>query len=353
MDRTLIFWIRAMVPILITASMGTLIYFLHAFKKMSFNLNVMIVATVLVYAIFEMNRWIGQYLFQRNPQTKGIWIRFFLPFILSFLAAEGLIFLFYIPFKLYQIAQGANDTLHPIYLLTVSLQVFFLVLPANAINQILVLIQKWQEESLRVEQLEKEKVQAVLSSLKHQISPHFLFNNFNTLYGLIEEDAKLAGEYLLKLSTLYRNMLQNQEEVVAIREELKAFQDYLFLLKIRFAEDIQIVDELFFLEEEHFFIPPLTLQTLLENAVKHNHFNQTHPLKIWLKRNGGRIEFSNAFFPLEKPRMTSIGIGLENICTRYELLSDEAVEITQTDKLFFVSLPLLRLENSSYESGNH
>ncbi len=347
MNKKLILGVRLLVPLLIAVSMGTLIFILHAFKRMSFNWDVMLVATLLVYIIFEMDRRVVNYLYQRNPYSNGLGMRFLLPLGLSFLLADGLILAFYTPFKLYQIAQGANDSFHPIYVLTISLQVFFLVLAANAINQSIFLIQRWQEESLRAEQLEREKTQAILNSLKHQISPHFLFNNFNTLYGLIAEDQDLAGEYLLKLSGLYRKVLQNHEEVISIEEEIQAFKDYLFLLKIRFADDVQIDYALHFEEEESFFIPPLSLQTLLENAVKHNYFDENTPLQLQLQRNADRIELCNNLHPLVEEVENTFGIGLENITARYALLSDEEVRVRRTAQSFSVSLPLLTIKSSA------
>ncbi len=347
MNKKLILGIRLLVPLLITISMGTLIFILHAFKRMSMNFNVMVVGTIIVYIIFEMDRRVVNYLYQRNPHSNGLGIRFLLPLGLSFLLADTLMLVCYTPFKLYQIAQGGNDSFHPVYVLTMSLQVFFLVLAANAINQSIFLIQRWQEESLRAEQLEREKAQAILHSLKHQISPHFLFNNFNTLYGLIAEDQDLAGEYLLKLSGLYRKVLQNQEEVISIEEEIQAFKDYLFLLKIRFAEDVQIHYDLHFEQEESFFIPPLSLQTLLENAVKHNYFDENTPLQLQLRRKDNRIELYNNLHPHLEEVENTFGIGLENITARYALLSDEEVRVTRTAQSFSVSLPLLKIENTT------
>lgn len=344
MNRRLILAVRIVVPLLITGSMGTLVYILHAFKRMSFNLSVMIVYALLVYLIFEIDRWVIRFLYRRYPQKDSIWYRFFLPFLLSFAISDAIIFVFYTPFKLYQIAQGANDSFHPIYVLTISLQVLFLVFAANAINQVVFLMQKWQEEAVRAEQLEREKTQAVLTSLKHQISPHFLFNNFNTLYSLIEERSDQAGDFLLKLSALYRTILQNQEEVIPLAEELRAFEDYLYLLKTRFHDDIQMEYQLEEGAQKDFYLPPLSLQTLLENAIKHNHFDEDHPLCLQLRQEGRWITLTNQLYPVETKSIPSYGIGLENIRSRYRLLSDEEILVEQHSDHFAVSLPLLSLE---------
>lgn len=347
MNKQLIAAIRVIVPLLITVSMGTLVYILHAFQRMSFNLNVMLVYTLLVYLIFAVDHWVIHFLYRQYPQKHSIAYRFLLPFLLSFALSNALVLLCYVPFKLYQISNSnGGDSFHAIYLLTTSLQVFFLVVAANAFNQVVFLMRRWQEETMRAERLEREKTQAVLTSLKHQISPHFLFNNFNTLYSLIEEGSDQAGNFLLKLSALYRTILQNQEEVIPLRAELRAFQDYLFLLKTRFQDDIQMECQV---EEEHqdsFYLPPLSLQTLLENAVKHNHFDEDHPLRLHLQQQGQRITLTNSLYPHTNKTSDSYGIGLENIKSRYRLLSDEGVEIRQEVNCFAVSLPLLRFEKS-------
>ncbi|NRB48696.1 MAG: histidine kinase [Saprospiraceae bacterium] len=347
MNKKLILAVRIIVPLLITLSMGTLVYILHAFRRMSFDIYVMLVYTLLVYLIFYIDRKVIHFLYRRYPQKNSIWHRFVLPLVLSFTLSDLIIFLFYTPFKLYQIAQGANDSFHWIYVLTVSLQVLFLVLAANAINQVIFLMQRWQEEALRAEQLEREKTEAVLTSLKHQISPHFLFNNFNTLYSLIEEKSEKAGDFLLKLSALYRTILQNQEEVIPVAEELQAFQDYLFLLKTRFHEDIQMEYQLDQRDLDHYYLPPLSLQTLLENAIKHSHFDEDHPLRLKLEQQGEWITLTNSIYTAKTEMLPSYGIGLENIRSRYQLLSDRKVVIEQTEACFAVSLPLLSLEKQS------
>lgn len=347
MNKKLILAIRIIVPLLITLSMGTLVYILHAFRRMSFDINVMLVYTLLVYLIFYVDRKVIHFLYRKYPQKDSIWHRFILPLILSFTISDLIIFVFYTPFKLYQIAQGANDSFHPLYVLTISLQVLFLVLAANAINQVIFLMQRWQEEALRAEQLEREKTQAVLTSLKHQISPHFLFNNFNTLYSLIEEKSDKAGDFLLKLSALYRTILQNQEEVIPLEDELQAFRDYLFLLKTRFHEDVQMEYQLDQGNRDQYYLPPLSLQTLLENAIKHSHFDEDHPLRLKLEQAGGWITLTNSIYTAKTETLPSYGIGLENIRSRYQLLSDREVEIKQTEACFVVSLPLLSLEKQS------
>ena len=347
MNKKLLLAVRVIVPLLITLSMGTLVYILHAFRRMSFNIYVMLVYTLLVYLIFYIDRKVIHFLYQKYPQKDSIWHRFILPLLLSFTISDLIIFVFYTPFKLYQIAQGGNDSFHWIYVLTISLQVLFLVLAANAINQVIFLMQRWQEEALRAEQLEREKTQAVLTSLKHQISPHFLFNNFNTLYSLIEERSEKAGDFLLKLSALYRTILQNQEEVIPIEDEMRAFQDYLFLLKTRFHEDIQMEYQLSELEQGKYYLPPLSLQTLLENAIKHSHFDEDHPLRLHLKQDGEHITLTNSIYKVKAEALPSYGIGLENIRSRYQLLSDKEIEVHQTEECFAVSLPLLSIEKQA------
>ena len=190
----------------------------------------------------------------------------------------------------------------------------------------------------------KENIQARLESLQYQISPHFLFNNFNTLYGLIKENPDLARDYLLRLSTIYRNVLQHKhQEVIALEEELKALKAYLFLIKTRYQDDVKINMEIN-QNGEMYFLPPLSLQMLVENAIKHNAFDEDNPLQISLVQKKDYIQVLNNYHPNQKHN-DSLGIGLDNIKKRYELLADRQIKVKETKAYFSVEVPLLQIVN--------
>lgn len=190
------------------------------------------------------------------------------------------------------------------------------------------------------EMLKRESLKAELNALKTQVNPHFLFNNLNTLSSLIPEDPKLAVDFVQQLSKLYRHILEVKDEPgIPLKEELDVMRAYAFLLQTRFGKNLEIninVPE----EKLKKKIVPLSLQILMENAIKHNIVSSDKPLRIEVFAENGRLVVSNN---LQKKNQLneSTGIGLDNIRNRYSLLSDKKVEVSESDSCFTVSIPLI------------
>lgn len=202
---------------------------------------------------------------------------------------------------------------------------------------------KLREEFIRAEQLQKENFRAQFESLKSQIDPHFLFNSLNILGALIYKDPGKAVQFVRQLSKVYRIVLDsNRKQVVPLRTELELVEAYVFLLKTRFGDqlDIQIDVPLGKMEYE---LPPTTVQMLVENAVKHNGYTSEEPLTIKVFIEGQYLVVVNNLQPrLEKAESSKV--GLENILNRYSYLSDKQVEVMPTENEFIVKLPLLQEE---------
>lgn len=334
--------LRLMLPVIIGSIMLANVYVLHSFNQMDLSIKGTIVFIILVIIVFEIDGFVTRYFQKLFGQTAYFFNRFILPFLVSFIICSVILFLLYIPIKLQQIKAGSRDSINLYHFITISSVLFFFVVVANAIHQIIFLIQKWQEESNRAAKLEKENMQSKLQVLKNQISPHFLFNNFNTLYGLIKDNSTIAGDFLLKLSAIYRRILtQRNEEVIPLEEEIKTVEDYFFLLKTRFGKDIQFKLSLQ-QNKTPYYIPPLTLQMLLENAIKHNSFDEDHPLQIHIIQNKDSVEVINNHYPHKGSFST--GIGLQNIQNRYTILSDQKIEIEPKERTFCVRVPLLSIQ---------
>lgn len=192
------------------------------------------------------------------------------------------------------------------------------------------------------EQIQKELAAAKLESLKNQVNPHFLFNSFSVLSSLVEDDSKQAIEFISKLSDMYRYILENDEKsVVDLNEELNFLDSYVFLLKIRHQSGIEIKNELT-IKNSDLQLPPMSIQVLVENAVKHNHFSMDDPLEIRISNDEERaIIVSN---PKRKKENLAQGtkIGLKNLSNRLQLASGKTLEITDNDEIFTVRLPLTR-----------
>jgi two-component system, LytTR family, sensor kinase len=190
------------------------------------------------------------------------------------------------------------------------------------------------------EMLKRESLYAQLDALKTQVNPHFLFNNLNTLCSIIPENPGQAVDFVQQLSKVYRHILEvKDEQSICLKEELDVLQAYGFLLKTRFGNNLTInirVAE----EKLQKKIAPLSLQLLMENAIKHNIVSANRPLKIEVYTLNGNIIVSNNL-QVKKQVNESTRSGLDNIRNRYRLLSDQLVEVKESQADFTVSIPLL------------
>lgn len=193
-------------------------------------------------------------------------------------------------------------------------------------------------EKIRNEQLERARSFAELEALKHQVDPHFIFNCLNTLSYLIGKNKARALRFNENLADVYRYILQNKsKDLVLLGEEIEFVQQYLSLLQDRFDDAIRFSLEV---QEPHrYIIPPISLQMLVENAIKHNGFSRLSPLKITITQRGELLAVSNNRSLKERVNY-SPGIGLKNLSERYDLLMKSQITITATESHFIVKLPL-------------
>lgn len=190
------------------------------------------------------------------------------------------------------------------------------------------------------EMLKRESLQAQLSALRNQVNPHFLFNNLNTLSSLIPENPKHAVDFVQQLSVVYRHILEVKEEKsILLKDELIVLNAYTFLLKTRFGNNLEVKVDI---PEEKLQkqIVPLSLQILMENAIKHNIVSSDKPLHIDVFAENGSLVVSNNL-QIKNQVNESTGIGLDNIRNRYKMLGDKPVTVTETETNFTVSIPLI------------
>ena len=200
----------------------------------------------------------------------------------------------------------------------------------------------WKDALVRVEQAKQAQLSASYESLKNQVNPHFLFNSLNVLSSLVYKDPDMAAKFIKQMSRVYRYVLDIKgKELVSLSEELKALEAYLFMIKMRFGEGIQL--DVNFQPRSEEMIAPLTLQMLVENAVKHNVANKNHPLYIRIERKG--MDYLTVTNTLNKKdsREESLGVGLPNLQNRYRLLTDKAFWVKEEEDFFVAGVPLLLL----------
>ncbi|MBF9237203.1 histidine kinase [Hymenobacter sp. BT683] len=207
---------------------------------------------------------------------------------------------------------------------------------------------KWREAAIQTERLEKETAVARLDSLRRQVDPHFLFNSLNALTSLVEEnDPARAVRFIRQLSQVYRYVLDSEsQELVPLADELKFAESYLFLQKTRLGDALAVEMSLPPASQlAPFFVPPLALQLLLENVIKHNTAFQADPLRIsvGLDVASGTLTVRNTLRPRRLNDGEKSGLGLKNLAARYAFLTDKPIVINPENGEFVVTLPLLTL----------
>ena len=200
----------------------------------------------------------------------------------------------------------------------------------------------WKRQAIEAEALKSRQLRAELDVLRNQVSPHFLFNTLNTLVTLIHEDAHQAVRFTKDLSHVYRYILQHKDkEVVDLGTELDFTRAYIELMKVRFADSLRIRVDVA-PEHRHLLIAPLTLQLLLENALKHNVASTARPLQVDVLLEDGRTLVVRNSLHRKQGMVEGTGTGLSNVRQRYVHLSERPVDVIETREYFLVAVPLLR-----------
>ncbi|MCZ8214596.1 MAG: histidine kinase [Cyclobacteriaceae bacterium] len=299
------------------------------------HIAIYFVSIFLIVFVWESIRNIDRYLNKALPFEKNIPLRITVQLLAG--ALIGLLvrlFLYYygepqLPFKLDDMFAAATWVLY--ILLPEVITLGFITYH---------LIARWQSSVVQNERLEREKAQVQFDNLKNQLNPHFLFNALSSLNSLIMENQRLASEFVQQLSRVYRYVLQYKDQSsVSLSTELNFIQHYISLLQTRFQQALTItvaVDK----EAEEQRIVPVTLQILIENAIKHNIVSAELPLHIEIFTSGDYLVVSNNL-QQRKHVESSNKLGLKNMQSLYKFLSDKPVQIEQTAIRFSVKVPLL------------
>lgn len=229
-----------------------------------------------------------------------------------------------------------SDTLLP---LQISVVISFVLISRSFLLE-------WRKSAIEAEQLKTEQYAQQYQTLKDQLNPHFLFNSLNVLSNLVYENPDTAARFIRQLSKIYRYVLEvQQEKLVKLSSELKFAENFLSLQKIRFEEALQYQIHRGQLPDG--YLPPLSLQMLLENAIKHNIASQANPLIIDILIEENTLIVKNNLQLKSSIPEESTGIGLSNIRKRYALLSSEQIEIEESTESFTAILPLLNASDQN------
>jgi two-component system, LytTR family, sensor kinase len=291
------------------------------------------VAFLFSFVYSECNILISNYLDKKINWNKNPVLRCTVQFLLAFISGSGLGYVALIIFN--SVSSHGQRFYSEFYQVLVA--GFLIALPITLVFLVFYLFDNWRKTLVESEVLKRENVEAQFEVLKNQLDPHFLFNNLNTLTGIVEENPKKAVDFIQNLSQVYRYVLLNKDKTsVSIAEELKLANAYIFLLQNRFDDCINVNIDIpnTILQHE---IPPMTLQMLLENIIKHNVIDSNHQMNIDLFYDEltHSLVLKNDLFPKIQQEV-STKIGIDNINNRLKMNGLEELKVEKNGKDFKV-----------------
>jgi len=309
------------------------IFFNHCF-------TVGVIYTVVYWFLF---RYATSYLINQYPKQSETWKRILLQIglvVIGFVIVNTLVG------ALVKAIFDLSEFIEPPLILK-SFGSFLCIFLVWSIYESIYFYTKLQKSIREKDILQKENIQSQLEGLKNQVNPHFLFNSLNTLTYLIPEDPDKAINFVQQLSKVYRYILEiKDKKIIKIEEELQFLNSYVFLLKERFGDNLQIEIDI---PKENYRkkIVPLSLQILFENVIKHNIISTQKPLEIKVSVEKDKLIVKNN---LQKKNhvASSTRMGLQNIKNRYQFFTDQEVDVIVTQNSFLVALPIV--EQFSIES---
>lgn len=302
------------------------------------------VVTVIWVVLAALLLWFGNSLISKLLDKRITWlkygnIRFFLQLFIIIVYSLSVINGLYLGLKVY-FTEGLPTLLQ---LLVTNVYGALIIVPTSSIYFGIYFLKSWNKSQLEAERLQKESAKAQFKALVNHLDPHFLFNNLNILSALIDIDTKQSQKYLEKFAEVYRVVLQtDNDQLVSLRKELEFVEAYIYLINIRFEDllniEIKIPESI-----KDAQLPPLTLQMLIENALKHNYITEDKPLDISISAAGNFLTIKNSLNqrPMEA---NNTGSGLDNISMRYAYFTDNKLVIENTGAEFIVKAPLIEVE---------
>jgi sensor histidine kinase YesM len=297
---------------------------------------------IIVFIVLELYRLVAKKL-DKNKGWERSYQRLFVQW--AMFLSIGLVFMLLgFVFAVFLFKQMAFLSFNRIFIHIILIAVFVSLLCSFDIVRYY--FENWQDSSAKLNQYKKENAEYRFEILQNQVNPHFLFNSLNTLSVLIKEDDDAAVKFTQQLSVIYRHILDSRSrDLVNMNQEVHALKAYKYLLELRFVNKFSLsirLDEGIF----DYMLVPMSLQLLVENAVKHNVVSSKRPLKVEVYSEADRIVVRNNK-QLKLQKESSTGMGLKNIDSRYKYFTNESIIVEETDKDFTVSIPMILSNNSN------
>lgn len=306
------------------------------------HLMAFFVQLVFILAVWAFIKFLSGYLDKRLPSEKSTAKKIILQVLISIV----------VTFPFYLLFISNLDNMVPVYVnkgfvFAISILFFVVLILLNIGSRSFYFFREWRKSieekaqlQIQAANLEKEKSMMQYHHLKNQVNPHFLFNTFTSLDGLIQSDPQLASQFVRHLSKVYRYVLEHKEqEVVNVETELAFIEHYISILKIRYKEALDININISNTAKEKGIVM-VTLQMLIDNAIKHNIVQSTAPLQIHIWDTDDTLCMKNNK-QLRKQIETSNGHGLWQLQELYSFITEREVIVQNTDDSFQINLPLL------------
>ncbi len=303
------------------------------FQSIEWFIGAIILVTLFTEVVYHLNLRLDRVTAWNKRPVYRLNIQILLYWIIGLLIFTGLRLLYIYLVSAQRFILFSDE-------LTVALFILCAIIVMNFIDFGIILIKQWRYSLAETEKYKKESAEFEFEMLQSQINPHFLFNSLNTLSSLVYEDADRSAEFIRKLSDVYRHVLDSrQKELINISEELSFINSYIFLLELRFDKKLNIEVQI----EEKLMdrkIAPLTLQLLVENAVKHNIVSDKKPLNITITHDDSYIIVENPL-QIKATKEKGNGMGLRNIASRYRALCGKAIIVNDKNNTFTVKVPII------------
>lgn len=287
--------------------------------------------------LWKGNELIGHFLGHRidiyqNP-GKAVWLNLISMFTFSLIAILVVNYIWFVEVHDWTVQQMFRRGM-----LTMLIE-FFVTVAITSIFFSIGFFKAWRESAVNEERLQKESIKLEYQALKNQVNPHFLFNSLNSLTSLVYQDQDQAAKFIKQLSEVYRYVLtQKDNELVRLEEEIEFSKRYVYLQKIRHNNNLRVNFHIELNNKQ--FIVPVSLQILIENAIKHNEASEENPLIVDITSSDNKLIIKNNLQP-KTAIMDSGGIGLSTIKARYSFLSDQELTTSETKDYYQVELPII------------
>lgn len=303
------------------------------FQPLNHYINSVVVTFVVIEALLFVNKKLNI----KYPWEKKHIYRFLIQLLFAIIISNVIVFATRIPLLL---LSESTEFIQFYDEFILAFYISVLCLIYSIVNLTVFLVGKWQKSMAELERFKKENAEYKFELLRSQLNPHFLFNSLSTLSSLVYKNQDKAGLFIRELADVYRYILENRDkDIVTLEKEIQFAQSYIQLNKLRFEDNLLIKNDIA-TNIKNSKIAPLTIQLLLENAIKHNIISKSKPLNISISINNGYLTVKNNK-QLKRTREYSSNMGLKNITNRYSFLSNKPVEIIDNNKEFIVKIPLL------------